>query len=70
MTTDKKNDELTGELLSSDRIGGFMTFAYGFRPGEAWPDNPTWVWEQLRFNPWLAMAVYDDIEEKVLASSF
>jgi phage gp29-like protein len=65
-TTGKKNDnsDLTGEILSSERIGGFMSFAHGFQPGVAFPDNPTWVWEQLRFNPWLAMAVYDDIEEK------
>jgi phage gp29-like protein len=58
-----KDLDLTGEILSSDRIGGFMSFAYGL-PSGALPDNPTWIWEQLRFNPWLAMAIFDDIEEK------
>lgn len=61
MTADK---ELTDEILSSEKLGSFMSFAYGLPPGTALPDNPTWVWEQLRYNPWLAMAVYDDIEEK------
>lgn len=44
-------------------MGSYMSFAYGL-PGNALPDNPSWVWEQLRWNPWLAMAVYEDIEEK------
>jgi phage gp29-like protein len=64
MTTDNKNSDLTVEILSSEKLGSFMQFAYGLPPGTAMPDNPTWVWEQLRYNPWLAMAVYDDIEEK------
>lgn len=63
MTTDNKNPNLTNEILSSERIGSFMSFAYGL-PNSALPDNPSWVWEQLRFNPWLAMAIFEDIEEK------
>ncbi|MET0626590.1 MAG: DUF935 family protein [Pyrinomonadaceae bacterium] len=63
MTTDNKKPDLTGEILSSDRIGSFMSFAYGL-PNTALPDNPSWIWEQLRFNPWLAMAIFEDIEEK------
>jgi phage gp29-like protein len=64
MDVKKENYELTGEILSSDKIGNYMSFAYGLPPGTALPDNPSWLWEQLRFNPWLAQAVYDDIEEK------
>lgn len=56
-------DNPTKEILDSERIGGFMSMAYGqFTMGL--PDSPTWIWEQLRFNPWLAMAVYEDLEEK------
>lgn len=60
----KEDYELTDEILSSERIGNYMSFAYGLPPGTALPDNPSWIWEQLRFNPWLAQAIYDDIEEK------
>jgi phage gp29-like protein len=56
-------DNLLTELLDSERIGGFMSLAYG-QLSMGLPDNPTWIWEQLRFNPWLAMAVYEDMEEK------
>lgn len=62
MDSDDKNN-LTREILSSQRLGSFMSFASGL-PGNVLPDNPSWVWEQLRFNPWLAHAVYEDIEEK------
>lgn len=63
-------DLITDEILSSERISNYMSFAYGLS-NLAMPDNPTWIWEQLRSNPWLSMAVYDDIEEKdaMVASS-
>jgi phage gp29-like protein len=61
-STSKERDELTGEILSSERMGSFMSFAYGLSQGI--PDNPSWIWEQLRWNPWLAMTVYDDLELK------
>lgn len=49
--------------MSSERIGSYMSSVYGLTNAGI-PDNPSWVWEQLRWNPWLAMAVYDDLEEK------
>ena len=64
MKENEKDFELTEEILSSERVGNYMSFAFGLPPGTALPDNPSWIWEQLRFNPWLAMAVYDDLEEK------
>jgi phage gp29-like protein len=60
--SDDKNDNLKGELLSSGRISNFMALAYGL-PGNI-PDSPSWIWEQIRINPYLAMAVFEDIEEK------
>lgn len=62
MVSSKEKDALTEEILSSERIGSYMSLAYGVSMGM--PDNPSWIWEQLRWNPWIAMAVYDDLEEK------
>lgn len=63
MIKGEKTEGLTDEILSSERIGHYMTLAYGLA-NLGIPDNPSWVWEQLRGNPWLAMAVYEDLEEK------
>ena len=57
--------DLTTELLPSDLMGQYMSFAFGLPGGVgAVPDNPSWVWPQLFSNPWLAMAIYADLEEK------
>jgi phage gp29-like protein len=65
MATKDNNDfQVTDEILSSDRIGSYTAYAFGLPPGAALPDSPSWLWEQLRFNPWMAQAIYDDIEEK------
>lgn len=53
--------EIFTEILTSDRIRSFMDFVYNV-PGV--PDDPSWIWQQIRWNPYLAMAVYEDIEEK------
>jgi phage gp29-like protein len=59
----KETDQLLqGEILASSKLGSYMSFAFGLSHGT--PNNPSWVWEQLRWNPWLAMAVYDDLEDK------
>jgi phage gp29-like protein len=51
------------ELLSGSNISQYMAFAYNL-PAQAIPDDPSWVWPQLWSNPWLAMAVFTDMEEK------
>jgi SPP1 gp7 family putative phage head morphogenesis protein len=51
------------ELLSVENVSGYMAFAYN-APATAIPDDPSWVWPNLFYNPWLAMAVYNDMEEK------
>jgi phage gp29-like protein len=56
-------DVLTGEILSSERLGNYMAFAYNLGL-TALPDDPSWAWIQLKTNPWLAMAIYEDLEEK------
>lgn len=65
MSNDKLTvaDALTGELLSSERIGNYMAFAYNLG-AMALPDDPSWAWQQLKTNPWLAMSIFEDLEEK------
>lgn len=60
----KQPDIIFKEVLSADSLtGSYMAHAYNL-PGTALPDDPSWVWENIRWNPYLAMAVYEDIEEK------
>ncbi len=51
------------ELLSPSNynVGAFMSPMLGLR---AIPDDPTWCWEQIRFNPAYAMAIFEDMEMK------
>jgi phage gp29-like protein len=51
------------ELLSPSNynVGAFMTPSLGLR---AIPNDPTWCWEQIRFNPAIAMAIFEDMEMK------
>ncbi|OLE52680.1 MAG: hypothetical protein AUG51_17055 [Acidobacteria bacterium 13_1_20CM_3_53_8] len=58
-----KDEYIFKEIFDASNINSFMAFAYNLG-AQAIPDDPSWVWQQLRFNPWLAMQVYDDMEEK------
>jgi phage gp29-like protein len=62
---DEKNKETPPmvELLSPSNynVGAFMTPLLNRR---ALPDDPTWCWEQIKFNPAIAMAIYEDMEMK------
>ncbi len=60
MATDQ---HIFDEILSSDRVGSYLQSAYNLG-AQAIPDDPSWIWQQIRWNPWLAMAVYEDLEEK------
>jgi phage gp29-like protein len=68
----KKPDDrpIFGELLASDLLYGFMNVADLGVVGLASLD-PSVLWYEMKHNPWLAMLVYDDMEEKddVVASS-
>lgn len=58
----EKDVEIFQELLASDRIGGFhnwnsvLTRQLG--------DDPTILWERIKWDPWTAMAIYEDMEDK------
>jgi SPP1 gp7 family putative phage head morphogenesis protein len=50
------------EIMTSEMAYAFMGFAYGLT--EVPMDNPSWVWDRMRWDPWFGMAVYRDLEEK------
>jgi SPP1 gp7 family putative phage head morphogenesis protein len=50
------------EILDSDTIYGYSSFAYN--TADLNMANPTEVWTQMMWDPWLAMTVYQDMEEK------
>jgi phage gp29-like protein len=59
-----------GEILASDLLYGFTNVADLNLVGLASLD-PSVLWAQIKINPWLAMLVYEDMEEKddVVSSS-
>jgi phage gp29-like protein len=62
--TAQKSVELFTEILASDKL----TSGYQYFGQDHWAtalaDNPSAAWQQLRYNPWFAMAIYADMEEK------
>lgn len=58
-----QNVELFTEILASERMSAFGNYSH---LNLAWYDatNPAATWEQLKMNPWVAMAVFWDMEEK------
>ena len=59
-------DKLSGELLTTERIYSYMGFGGGLGGGSGMfiPDDPSVVWDQLKWNHPFAQYVYNDIEEK------
>ncbi|MEQ1644563.1 MAG: DUF935 family protein [Pyrinomonadaceae bacterium] len=58
-----KDFELFSEILASDKLGSFQNFST-FMSSAFGANDPSAIWEQLKFNPWIAMAIYWDMEEK------
>lgn len=59
----KDQIELYTEIMASERLGAFQNYSTVAQPYYS-ADNPTATWEQLKANPWIAMAIYWDMEEK------
>jgi phage gp29-like protein len=59
------------EILGSDLLYGFQQFAYNLNMVGLNNYNPSWLWEEMQWNPWLSMIVYRDLELKddVIASA-
>lgn len=58
-----KETEIFGEILASDKLGAYQDFSYNLMNALG-NDDPSYIWEQLKWNPWFAMGIYDEIEEK------
>ncbi len=53
------------EVLASDQLlYGYDAFAYNLNISSINVLNPSEVWAQIMWDPWLAMVVYQDMEEK------
>lgn len=61
MTNEKV--ELFSEILASDQLGPYQNFS-SMLMGVIPTADPSWVWSQLSCNPWIAMAIYWEMEEK------
>ena len=59
--TDQKF-EIFEEILATSKMAGFVDWTNQLNHLNT--SDPTWTWQEIKRNPWLAMAVYDDIEEK------
>lgn len=60
----KRNEvEIFTEIMSSERMGAFGNYSHIAQPYYS-ADNPAATWEQIKCNPWIAMAVFSDMEEK------
>lgn len=51
---------LMGEILASDKMYGFQGAAMNITI----PDDPSYVWQRIKYDPWFAQAVFQDMEEK------
>lgn len=58
-----KEVELFTEILASSKLGTYQNFSQ-YMSSAFGADQPSVLWDQLKYNPWLAMAVYADMEEK------
>lgn len=59
---DNTNIEIFNEILASDRMGAFQNWNTPIL--QAFGDDPTVLWEHIKWNPWVAMAVFEDMEDK------
>lgn len=54
--------EIFEEILATSKMAGFVDWTNQLNHINN--SDPSWTWQEIKRNPWLAMAVYDDIEEK------
>lgn len=58
----EKEFEIFEEVLASSQLGTYQNFSQYL--SLKFGNNPSQVWEQIKFNPWVGLAVYWDMEEK------
>lgn len=59
----EKDFEIFNEILASDKLGSYAGWANSIS-NVVNTDDPSVLWYQLQWNPWLAMAIYEDMEDK------
>lgn len=55
--------EIFEEILATSKMGNFVNWG-NQQLANINAADPSWTWMQLKSNPWLAQAVYEDIEDK------
>lgn len=61
--TTKQTDLLLNEIIASDKMYNFQDWSPAVSVVN-FNQDPSVVWQQLFYNPWLATAIYEDMEEK------
>ena len=58
----EKKLELFTEILASDRLGTFQNLGAAMA-NVIGADDPTLLWEQIKWNPWVAQAIFEDMSD-------
>ncbi len=58
-----KELELFTELLASEQMGGYSDLNLNLTEVLS-QASPSMIWDHLKYNPWISMAVFEDMEEK------
>lgn len=54
--------EIFNEILASDRLGAWLGGGQALTTHLG--DDPTILWENIKWNPWVAMTIYEEMEDK------
>ena len=57
-----KDLDIFTEILASDQLGGWQ--GYGSALMNVLGEDPTILWENVKWNPWAAMSIFEDMEDK------
>lgn len=58
----EKDFEIFEEILASDRLGAFQGWNNAII--NFLGDDPTFLWERIKWDPWTAMGIFEDMEDK------
>lgn len=58
----EKDFEIFGEILASDKLGVFQSWSESIV--NMIGDDPGIMWQHIKSNPWVAMAIFEDMEDK------
>ena len=58
----EKDIEIFTEIMPSDQLGAYQN--WGTAINSLVNADPSVLWEQIKWNPWMAMAIFDDMSDK------